>query len=88
MIRRSTKYNVLRISGGGSYGAYTSRPVERLDRQRPATDVRYRKRGQRGALIATYAFLGPQYNGALHDFYTQTTTGDIYRSFQAGRLVF
>src|SRR5690606_32897052 len=32
-----------------------------------------------GALIASYAFLGSQYDAELRQFYTTTTTDDIYR---------
>ena len=31
-----------------------------------------------GALMAPFAFLGPQYDAALHEFYTTTTTRDVF----------
>lgn len=73
------KYNVLALSGGGSYGAYTAGLLNgwTASGQRPTFDIV--SGVSTGALIATYAFLGPQYDGALHEFYTQTKTGDIYQ---------
>ena len=31
-----------------------------------------------GALMAPFAFLGPQYDEALQGFYTTTTTADVF----------
>ena len=31
-----------------------------------------------GALMAPFAFLGPQYDAALHEFYTTTSSRDIF----------
>jgi predicted acylesterase/phospholipase RssA len=73
------KYNVLALSGGGSYGAYTAGLLNgwTASGQRPTFDIV--SGVSTGALIATYAFLGPQYDGALREFYTHTTTDDIYQ---------
>jgi predicted acylesterase/phospholipase RssA len=72
------RYPHLALSGGGSNGAFGagflsgwsatgSRPVFKI-----VTGV------STGALMAPFAFLGPQYDVALHEFYTTTTTRDIF----------
>jgi predicted acylesterase/phospholipase RssA len=73
------QYNVLALSGGGSYGAFSAGLLNgwTASGQRPQFDIV--SGVSTGALIATYAFLGPQYDSALRDFYTNTTTDDIYR---------
>ena len=72
-------YNVLALSGGGSYGAFTAGVLNgwTASGQRPQFDIV--SGVSTGALIATYAFLGPQYDRALRDYYTTTTSEDIYR---------
>ncbi|HEY2841077.1 MAG TPA: patatin-like phospholipase family protein [Pirellulales bacterium] len=73
------KFNVLALSGGGSYGAFTAGVLNgwTASGQRPKFDIV--SGVSTGALIATYAFLGPQYDQNLREFYTSTTTDDIYR---------
>src|SRR5262245_53106581 len=73
------RYSVLALSGGGSYGAFTAGVLNgwTASGQRPQFDIV--SGVSTGALIATFAFLGPQYNRLLCDFYTTTTTDDIYR---------
>ncbi|MES1213313.1 MAG: patatin-like phospholipase family protein, partial [Singulisphaera sp.] len=73
------KHNVLALSGGGSYGAYTAGLLNgwTASGQRPQFDIV--SGVSTGALIATYAFLGPRYDPALREFYTQTCTDDIYK---------
>lgn len=71
--------NVLCLSGGGSYGAYTAGVLcgwtERGDR--PCFDV---VTGiSTGALIAPLAFLGPAYDQQLKDYYTTLRNRDVYR---------
>ena len=72
------RYAHLALSGGGANGAFGagflngwsttgSRPVFKI-----VTGV------STGALMAPFAFLGPQYDAALHEFYTTTTTRDIF----------
>ena len=72
------KYNVLALSGGGSYGAFSAGLLNgwTASGRRPQFDIV--SGVSTGALIATYAFLGPQYDHALCEFYTNTTTGEIY----------
>ena len=72
------RYPHLALSGGGSNGAFGagflngwsatgSRPVFKV-----VTGV------STGALMAPFAFLGPHYDVALHEFYTTTTNRDIF----------
>ncbi|HEY4312835.1 MAG TPA: patatin-like phospholipase family protein [Pirellulales bacterium] len=72
------KHNVLALSGGGSYGAFSAGILNgwTASGQRPQFDIVTGV--STGALIATYAFLGPQYDGAVRQFYTHTTTADVY----------
>lgn len=70
---------VLCLSGGGSFGAYTAGVLvgwtERGDR--PAFDV---VTGiSTGALIAPFAFLGPEYDGTIRQLYTEVVSRDLYR---------
>lgn len=70
---------VLCLSGGGSFGAYTAGVLvgwtERGDR--PQFDV---VTGiSTGALIAPFAFLGPEYDGTIRRLYTEVVTRDLYR---------
>ena len=73
------KYSILALSGGGSYGAFSAGVLNgwTASGQRPGFDIV--SGVSTGALIATYAFLGPRYDPALRQFYTTTTTADIYR---------
>jgi predicted acylesterase/phospholipase RssA len=72
------RYPHLALSGGGSNGAFGagflngwsatgSRPVFKV-----VTGV------STGALMAPFAFLGSHYDAPLHEFYTTTTTRDIF----------
>ena len=72
-------YAHLALSGGGANGAYGagflngwtkvgSRPVFKI-----VTGV------STGALMAPFAFLGPEYDDALRDFYTTTSSRAIFR---------
>ena len=81
------RYPHLALSGGGANGAFGagflngwsttgSRPVFKI-----VTGV------STGALMAPFAFLGPQYNAALHEFYTTTTTRDIFAIGSIGSIL-
>ncbi|MCV2353348.1 patatin-like phospholipase family protein [Paucibacter sp. B2R-40] len=74
----SVSYPHLALSGGGANGAFGagflngwtsigSRPVFKV-----VTGV------STGALMAPFAFLGPSYDQALREFYTTTSTRDIF----------
>jgi hypothetical protein len=71
--------NVLAISGGGSYGAFDVGVLHGWTDSgtRPVFDV---VTGiSTGALIATFAFLGPQYDEFLRDSYVKTRASDVYQ---------
>jgi hypothetical protein len=71
-------FNILVLSGGGAYGAYTAGVLAGWTetRTRPTFDV---VTGiSTGALVATLAFLGPQRDSDLKRFYTTINDDDIY----------
>jgi len=74
------KRNVLALSGGGSYGAFSAGVLNGWTASglRPTFDIV--SGVSTGALIATYAFLGSEYDASLQAFYTSTTQADIYRT--------
>jgi hypothetical protein len=71
--------SVLCLSGGGMYGAYTAGFLAgwTQTKTRPQFDVVTGV--STGSLIATVAFLGPQYDDAAREFYTQIKSSDIYK---------
>jgi predicted acylesterase/phospholipase RssA len=76
---RKPPKNVLCLSGGGSFGAYSAGVLvgwtQRGDR--PQFDV---VTGiSTGALTAPFAFLGPKYDAQIQRFYTTLTNKDIFR---------
>ncbi|MFM7243577.1 MAG: patatin-like phospholipase family protein [Planctomycetaceae bacterium] len=76
-------YDFLTLSGGGAHGAFGAGMLcgwtERGDRPnfKVVTGI------STGALQATPAFLGPDYDPLLRRFYTEITTADIYRKRSA-----
>ena len=72
------RYPHLALSGGGANGAFGAgflagwSATGRLPVFKMVTGV------STGALMAPFAFLGPQYDAALHKFYTTTATRDIF----------
>ena len=77
--RNDSAYRVLVLSGGGSRGAYGAGTLSGWSRsgRRPPFDV---VTGiSTGALIATYAFLGPRYDEGLQA-YVDVDADDIYTS--------
>jgi hypothetical protein len=69
----------LALSGGGMYGAYTVGVLAGWTAAgtRPCFDVVTGV--STGALIATYAFLGPEYDRPMVELYTSITDRDVYR---------
>ncbi|HEU0221407.1 MAG TPA: patatin-like phospholipase family protein [Paracoccaceae bacterium] len=71
------RFDILALSGGGPDGAFGAGFLKGWTENgdRPEFDI---VTGiSTGALIAPFAFLGPDYDEALRRFYTGTTTGDI-----------
>lgn len=82
--KRPRKYNILALSGGAVYGAYSAGVLCGWSQSgltpeqggRPEFDV---VTGiSTGALIAPFAYLGPQYDEILRREYTTVRTEDIY----------
>lgn len=74
----TTPKSVLALSGGGMYGAYTAGFLAGWTKTgtRPQFDVVTGV--STGSLIATVAFLGPEYDDAAREFYTAIKASDIY----------
>jgi predicted acylesterase/phospholipase RssA len=70
--------NILALSGGGSYGAFTVGVLNGWSRtdKRPEFDVVTGV--STGALIAPYAFLGPKYDPELKKAYTELRQKDVF----------
>ncbi|MFO0825516.1 MAG: patatin-like phospholipase family protein [Gemmataceae bacterium] len=82
------KRNILAISGGGSYGAFSAGVLCGWSETgtRPEFDV---VTGiSTGALIAPLAFLGPAYDCQLKHFYTTVTNDDIYKKHKPIKALF
>ncbi len=84
-IDSGKKYNVLALSGGAVYGAYsagvlcgwTESGLTPEQGGRPVFDV---VTGiSTGSLIAPFAFLGPRYDHVIRHQYTTTRTEDFYK---------
>jgi hypothetical protein len=71
--------NVLCLSGGGSFGAYTAGVLIGWTEQGGRPDFDVVTGISTGALIAPFAFLGPKYDDQLKHFYTALETKDLYR---------
>ncbi len=79
--------NILALSGGGPDGAYGAGVLNGWTEtgQRPQFDV---VTGiSTGAIIAPFAFLGPEYDAAIRRFYTTTDTTRVARFRVVGALV-
>lgn len=71
--------DVLALSGGGSIGAFGAGVMKGWTQsgKRPTFDVVTGV--STGGLIASFAFLGPNWDGKLEEFYTQTENSEIYQ---------
>lgn len=78
---------VLALSGGGMYGAYSTGVLAgwTATGTRPTFDVVTGV--STGGLIATYAFLGSQYDRQLTAIYTTVCSRDIYRKRVIGSAI-
>jgi predicted acylesterase/phospholipase RssA len=70
--------NILALSGGGSYGAFTVGVLNGWSRtdKRPEFDVVTGV--STGALVAPYAFLGPKYDAVMKKAYTELRQKDVF----------
>jgi len=69
--------NFLAISGGGDDGAYTAGLLNGWTRAGTRPEFKLVTGVSTGGLIAPFAFLGPDYDDELKDFYTNTSQKDI-----------
>ncbi|MDX2156551.1 MAG: patatin-like phospholipase family protein [Hyphomicrobiaceae bacterium] len=74
----TTELAVLAISGGGSDGAFGAGVLKGWTEsgKRPVFNIVTGV--STGALIATFAFLGPDWDGEIERFYTKVTAAQIY----------
>ena len=84
--------NVLVMSGGGKYGAFTAGVLNGWTAagDRPTFDVATGISS--GALIATLAYLGPKYDAKMADYFIRLQRSDVYqfeiiRGLRSGRGV-
>lgn len=71
-------YSALIISGGGAKGAFGAGVLKGWAEAGERPDFTIVTGVSTGALMATWAFLGPRYDGELERFYTQTTDAQIF----------
>jgi predicted acylesterase/phospholipase RssA len=74
-----TEYKILALSGGGSNGAFGSGVLCGWSKAGTRPDFKIVTGVSTGALQATVAFLGPQYDLALKEVYTEYATKEIYK---------
>ena len=70
---------ILAISGGGSNGAYGAGLLAGWSKKGTRPDFFAVTGISAGALIAPFAFLGPEYDGALQDIWTSHSTKDMLK---------
>ncbi len=71
--------NVLALSGGGLYGAYSTGFLAGWTRTETRPEFDVVTGVSVGALIAPYAFLGPEYDDRMQQLYTGVRAEDIFR---------
>jgi hypothetical protein len=71
--------NVLVMSGGGKYGAFTAGILNGWSAagDRPTFDIATGISS--GALVATLAYLGPKYDPKMADYFTRLQRSDLYK---------
>ena len=78
--------NVLSLSGGGDYGAFGAGVMHGWSQSGSRPDFKLVTGISTGALIAPFAFLGPEYDRILKQAYTTVSAKDIYISRWLGFL--
>ena len=71
-------YAHLALSGGGANGAFGAGFLNGWTKTGNRPPFKIVTGVSTGALMAPFAFLGPSYDGALREFYTTTSTRDIF----------
>jgi hypothetical protein len=72
------RFALLALSGGGSRGAFGAGLLSGWTRSGSRPQFTAVTGISTGALMGTFAFLGPKYDGVLERFYTSTTNADIF----------
>ncbi len=72
------RFAMLALSGGGSRGAFGAGLISGWTRSGARPQFAAVTGISTGALMGTFAFLGPDYDGELERFYTSTTNADIF----------
>jgi len=72
-------YAHLALSGGGANGAYGAGFLNGWTKSGKRPVFKVVTGVSTGALMAPFAFLGPEYDDALRDFYTTTASRNIFR---------
>ena len=81
-------YHGLALSGGGSNGAFGAGLLNGWTRAGTRPDFKVVTGISTGALIAPFAFLGPEYDAQLKEVYTTTRTSDILERLNIFRILF
>jgi hypothetical protein len=77
--KRPRQLNFLSISGGGSYGAFGAGLLNGWTARGTRPEFEVVTGVSTGALIAPFAFLGPEYDEQLKEIYTTISTKDVLR---------
>ena len=72
-------YPVLSLSGGGSYVAFAAGVLTGWSDYGGRPEFRLVTAMSGGALVAPWAFLGPDYDHVLEEIFTTTDTDDVYQ---------
>ncbi len=80
----TVRYAHLALSGGGANGAFGAGFLNGWTRAGTRPTFKIVTGVSTGALMAPFAFVGPEYDDALREFYTTTRSRDI---FQLGSIV-
>jgi len=75
----TVQYAHLALSGGGANGAFGAGFLNGWTATGQRPNFKIVTGVSTGALMAPFAFLGPDYDQALRDFYTTTSTVDIFK---------
>ena len=70
--------NMLLLSGGGDYGAFGAGFLQGWSKSGTRPEFKLVTGISTGALMAAFAFLGPEYDGVIKQAYTTTNASNIY----------